>query len=431
MRIALTACLLAAAAFPALAQSVTVFEAANPASLSMGDYTAPGQGGKPMALSIGIGSGAWHGADDAPFRFWTVGDRGPNIACSDAEKTLGVKPEAICAAAPKGRVYPLPAYTPSIYAIDLDPATKSFTLAQTIPVKTRDGKLTSGLLNPLTVASTEDALDGQGKPLTHDPNGIDIEGIVRLKDGSFILGDENGPSMIEVAADGRIMRRHVPAGTEKDYAAAGYDTVGSLPALLTRRATNRGIESMALSPDGAFVYFIMQNPLQNPDAKAYSGAVNSRLYKLDAATKKIVGEYTYAMDPVATYPGEKSPANSTVRISELTAIGTDRLVVLERTEVTTRLYEVTLTDAANIWGSKWDDAATTPSLELTSAETGAVQLLAKTLRLDTSKVPEAPVKLEGVALAGDGRLMIINDNDFGIDGARTQVLLIDGTGIRR
>ena len=44
--------------------------------------------------------------------------------------------------------------------------------------------------------------------------------------------------------------------------------------------------------------------------------------------------------------------------------------------------------------------------------------------------PEAPVKLEGMALAGDGRLMLINDDDFGIDGATTKILLIDGTGIR-
>lgn len=304
-------------------------------------------------------------------------------------------------------------------------------MAQTLPVKTRTGKLTTGLLNPLTVASTEDAMDGAGKRLPHDPNGIDIEGIVRLKDGSFILGDENGPSMIEVAADGRITRRHVPAGTERDYAAADYETIGSLPAILATRATNRGIESMAMSPDEKFVYFILQNPLQNPDAKAYGAAVNARLYKLDRASMKILGEYVYAMDPVATYPGEKSSANSTVRISELSAIGTDRLIVLERTEVTTRLYEVALSDAANIYGGAWDNPATSPSLEQTSAETGAVRLLAKTLRFDTAQYPEVPVKIEGVALAGDGRLMIVNDSDFGIEGAMTKVLLIDGTGIIR
>lgn len=431
MRYVLTACLLTAVALPAVAQTITVFEDADPAAQSMGSYKAAGDGAKELRLSVGIGSGAWHGPDDGQFRFWMVGDRGPNIACSDAEKILGVKADVICAAAPKGRVYPRPDYAPSIYAVDLDPATKTFKVAQTIPVKTRTGKLATGLLNPLTVASTEQAMDGAGKPLPHDPNGIDLEGIVRLKDGSFILGDENGPSMIEVGADGRITRRHVPAGTEKDYAAADYETVGSLPAILATRATNRGIESMAMSPDQSFLYFILQNPLQNPDAKAYSAAVNTRLYKLDRASMKIVGEYVYAMDPVATYPGEKSSANSTVRISELSAIGTDRLIVLERTEATTRLYEVALSDAANIYGSKWDSPATSPSLEQTSAETGAVPLLAKTLRFDTARHPEVPVKIEGISLAGDGRLMIVNDSDFGIEGGTTKVLLIDGTGIRR
>jgi hypothetical protein len=35
-----------------------------------------------------------------------------------------------------------------------------------------------------------------------------------------------------------------------------------------------------------------------------------------------------------------------------------------------------------------------------------------------------------MALAGDGRLMLINDDDFGIDSGTTKILLVDGTGIK-
>ncbi|MFY7807544.1 MAG: esterase-like activity of phytase family protein [Fimbriimonadaceae bacterium] len=407
---------------------ITVFTSTD-AGLKDAPYTLK-TSQKEMPLTIGIGSGAFRRAGDAPFRFYTVSDRGPNIACGDLEG-YGANKEELCKEAPKnGRVYPRPAYSPSIYQVELDPATKTFKLVSVTPAKTKSGKPASGLLNPLTVASTEIPLDGTGAKLSQDANGVDMEGIAVLKDGTMWIGDENGPSLMQLDAEGRIQRRFVPTGTEKDFAAADYETIGSLPALLTKRSLNRGIESLGLSPDEAAVYFLMQNPLANPDAKTYQGAVNARLYKLDRVSGKLLGEWVYPMDPVATYPGEKNPNNSTVRISEMMVLSGDRVVVLERTEKTTRLYEVALTADGNILGSAWDDVATTPSLEATPADNPAAKALKKTIRFDSAAYPEVPVKLEGMALAGDGRLMLINDDDFGIDGGTTKILLVDGTGIK-
>jgi hypothetical protein len=407
---------------------ITIFTSTD-AGLKDGPYTLK-TSQKEMTLTIGIGSGAFRRAGDAPFRFYTVSDRGPNIACADLEG-YGANKEELCKEAPKnGRVYPRPAYSPSIYQVELDPATKTFKLVSVTPARTKSGKPTSGLLNPLTVASTETPLDGTGAKLSQDPNGIDMEGIAVLKDGSLWISDENGPSLMQLDTEGRIQRRFVPTGTEKDFAAADYETVGSLPALLTKRSLNRGIESLGLSPDEAALYFLMQNPLANPDAKTYQGAVNSRLYKLDRVSGKLLGEWVYPMDPIATYPGEKNPNNSTVRISEMMVLSGDRVIVLERTEKTTRLYEVALTADGNILGSAWDDVATTPSLEATPADNPTTKALKKTIRFDSAAYPEVPVKLEGMALAGDGRLMLMNDDDFGIDGGTTKILLIDGTGIK-
>ena len=107
----------------------------------------------------------------------------------------------------------------------------------------------SGLLNPLKTAATDTGLDGHGKPLPYDVNGIDAEGLVRLSDGTFWVGEENGPSIAHFAADGRMIVRHVPKGTEGEFAGAHYDVKGTLPAILTKRAINRGIETMAVSPD--------------------------------------------------------------------------------------------------------------------------------------------------------------------------------------
>jgi hypothetical protein len=225
--------------------------------------------------------------------------------------------------------------------------------------------------------------------------------------------------------------RHVPQGTEGEYKGARYDVKGTLPAILTRRATNRGIESAAISPDERFLYFIMQNPLANPNAAAYRAAKNTRLFKIDRKSMKIVGQYVYTLDDPMTFKRDPSKRQNDPRISEMMAIGLDRLVVLERTEQTTKLYEISLAGATDIAGGKWDDAATKPSLEQTDLAAAGIKPVAKTLRLDTSNFPDIVGKTEGIALLGDGALAIINDDDFGILGGRTQIVVLRGTGISR
>ena len=59
------------------------------------------------------------------------------------------------------------------------------------------------------------------------------------------------------------------------------------------------------------------------------------------------------------------------------------------------------------------------------------QPLPKTLRLDTANFPDIVGKTEGMALLGDGSLVIINDDDYGIAGGRTQIVVLRGTGIVR
>jgi hypothetical protein len=395
--------------------------------LRIGPFTF--EGGKTLNLTVGIGSGAWRGPNDPPNVIWTVGDRGPNIACSEMKGIAGIE-FAPCKGVRNGRVYPTPSYAPSIYRVMLlDDG--SFRVTDVITLKDRDGRPLSGMLNPLKTAATENAMDGSGKPLPQDVNGIDVEGIVRLADGSFWIGDENGPSIAHIAADGRLLTRYVPQGTEGEYAGAKYDVKGTLPAILAKRAINRGIESMAVSPDERFLYFIMQNPLANPDVKTYQQARNTRLFKIERASMKVVGEYVYALDDPGSFRRDPSKRQNDPRISELMAIGLDRLIVLERTEQTTKLYEVDLADATNIVGTRWDDLATAPSLEQTELGSAGIKPLPKTLRLDTANTPDIVGKTEGTALLGDGSLLIINDDDFGISGGRTQIVVLRGTGIAR
>jgi hypothetical protein len=386
-------------------------------------------GGKTMNLTVGIGSAAFRRPNDPPNTVWTMSDRGANIACGDAKKILGVAFPA-CKDVKSGRIYPTPIYAPSLYRVLLlDNGT--FRVTDVITLKDRDGHPMSGLLNPLKTAQTDTGLDGQGRKLPYDLNGIDAEGLVRLSDGTFWVGEENAPSLVHFAADGRMIERHVPKGTEEEFAGAYYDVKGTLPLILTKRFANRGIEGLAISPDEQFLYFIMQNPLANPDAAAYRAAKNTRLFKIERATMTLVGEYVYTLDDPMTFRRDPSNKQSDPRISELMGIGLDRLVVDERTDETTKLYEIDLAGATNILGSSWDDLSTRPTLEQTKLAAADIKPVSKTLRFDSADFPEMVGKTEGMALLGDGSLLLINDDDFGIEGGHTQIVVVSGTGIQR
>ncbi len=414
-----------AGATAAQAMDIQVLSSGDPLN-TWRTVTYPGE--KQAQYTVGIGSGAYRSPGDPADTIYTLSDRGPNFTCKAAKKIMGPESQALCKDIKGARFYPTPDYSPSIYRLELDRKTGTFAIKDVISLKTRSGKSITGLLNPQTAAKTDKAIDVAGKPLAYDPNTVDAEGLVKLADGSFWIGEEMGPSIAHVAPDGRIVKRLVPADAADDYKDADTEIVASLPAILSKRQGNRGIESMAVSPDEHYLYFILQNPLANPDAKAYAKAKNARLFKLERDTGKLVGEYVYQLDDPQSFTLDPSDKQNAPRISELSALGPDRLLVLERTDGTTKLHEVTLDGASNILGSKWDDVATSPALE---EENDAGKLgitpVKKTLRFDTGRdLKDAPTKLEGIALLGDGALALINDNDFGITGEETRIVIVKG-----
>ncbi|MCC9624567.1 esterase-like activity of phytase family protein [Thalassospira sp. MA62] len=382
-------------------------------------------GGKARDLTIGLGSGAYRRPGDPGNMFYAISDRGPNFVCRDVETVLGVSEEQVCKGK-KVRVYPTPDYSPSIYTIFLNDD-GSFDIKDVITLKDQNGVPLTGLTNKLTVAKTEQPVDAYGHILDQSVSAIDAEGLIRLSDGTYWIGEENGPSILHAEADGTVIERIVPAGSEKDFKDAAYKVVGGLPAILVKRQTNRGIESMAVSPDESKLYFMVQNPLANPNADAYKAAKNTRLYVFDRANEQLTGEYIYQLDDPQTFRNDPSDKQNAPRISEVLALGSDRLLVLERTNKTTKLHEVKLDGATNILATLWDDMSTSPSLEQQN-DLAPINITAvsKTLRFDSADYPQAPNKLEGLAIMGDGALAMINDNDFGIKGDPTKVILIEG-----
>lgn len=319
----------------------------------------------------------------------------------------------------------MPYFTPAIYKFRL--AGGRAELVERITIKGRDGRDITGISNPLVTTDTEGAYDAMGKKLPLDPSGLDTEGLVKMPDGTFWAAEEYAPSMVHIARDGRIIARYVPKGIEKDLKNADYKVIGSLPSILMKRKLNRGMESMAVDPAGRYVYAALQSPLCNPDAAAYKAGRLIRIIKMSAGDGRIIGEYVYQMDEPSAFVKDnegKKVVQSAVKVSEMAGLGRDRLLVLERVSKTTKFYEIDLTHAQNILGSKYDSRATSPSLEqYKTAADAKITPVKKTLVFNTDDHPGFMAKIEGIALLGKNRVLLVNDNDFGIDGSETKMVL--------
>lgn len=372
------------------------------------------KGGKKMAMDVGVGSGAVHFKNDPENVFYTITDRGPNIKCSDAEEILGQNADAMCAGDAKSKIFPMPAFAPLIIKWELDGDKAK--LLEEIALTGTSGKPMSGLTNGLTITNTEKSYSNMGKLIDYTANGLDTEGIVKLTNGDFWISEEYGGSIARLSADGKLLERHVPKGMAKDLAGADYKVIESLPAIIAKRKLNRGIESLTVSADENTLYFAMQSPLSNPNADAYKKSRNVRIFAFDITQQKVVGEYLYLLDKPETFVkdfAKKKRKQNDIKISEMIVLADEKMLVLERISNTTKYYLIDLAKATKI-DAKFDDIATAPSLELTDPATLAP--MTKQLVFNSDNLKGLSSKTEGIAMLNDKTLLLVNDNDFGIDG---------------
>jgi hypothetical protein len=417
---------IAAAALSLLATSAlagpTVTEIKAP-DLPLPEVTYPG--GKTLKLNLGIGSAAWRDPKDPAGVIWTITDRGPNLDCIGIDKLTDLSIDKLCAGDEKAKNFTLPDFTITIAKIEISPDNTA-KLLETIPLKGKSGKPVTGLPFTSENFKLEAAYDINGKLLPGDPSGLDTETLARLPDGSFIVGEEYGSSVLEIAADGTVLKRHVPAGVETELQSADYEVVGTLPAIIAKRTLNRGIENVAVSADGATLYVLMQSPLANPDNDAYKKSAATRMWKIERASGKVLGEYVYLMDDPASFAADnkkEAQKQNAVRLSEMVALGPDKLMIIERISKTSKFYSVNLADAKPLHAA-YDDVATSPSLEQFSAaeiEAKGIKPLAKTLVLNSDDVENMPKKIEGVAVMSPTEMIVLSDSDFGIEGDETQI----------
>jgi hypothetical protein len=375
----------------------------------------------------GVGSDLWRSPSDPQGEYWMVTDRGPN----DELKVEGEN----------RRTFPVPEYTPLIFRVRVDGTTVS--VLDTIPIVGQSGRPVTGLPN---VEGHEAPYDASGETrLANNPSGLDVEGLVRTASGDFWIVEEYGPSLVHLDAGGKVLRRFVPEGSA--IQGADYPVSASLPGIFGLRTPNRGFEGLTLSPDGSTLYLAIQSPLSNPDASTATRSRVGRVLSFDIAAERVTAEYAYPMGwpkeakerktktPKADAQAAAEPKPARVakpgraekperparpdtiqtRVSGLAPVGSSGLMVLERTGEDARLYLVDLSTATNLIGSRWDDRATTPSLEATSDPSAeGLALLTRTLLADLSTIPEVPEKIEGIAILDPTTVALANDNDFDI-----------------
>lgn len=354
-------------------------------------------------LWVGLGSGAHRRHDDLPGVVTVLTDRGPNA------DYLGSK------------LFPQPGFVPTIYRLRVEH--DRYEILRTIPILDRDGNGVNGLSN----FAADVSYGPLGEVLPPDPDGFDPEAIVRLKDGSYWIGEENCPSLVHVAPGGKIIVRVVPVGVKALLSGAAYDVSEGLPAIFGKRRTNRGFESLALSHDEKSLFAIMQSPLDNPKTEARKKG-NNRMIEYSLKTETTVGEWVYVEDPGTAYAplvaggqGDAGASQGDVKVGELVTVSPHAMVAKEAVEKATKLYLVKWKDATNILGTDWDTrsaaSGAAASLEASDLVAAGITPVTKQLLFDSrTDDPELTSKIEGCAYFGAGLFLLINDNDFGILG---------------
>lgn len=378
--------------------------------------------GRRMRLTLGVGSGLALRHGDRTGTIWAIADRGPNLKIESAVARYDLAHLRELEKIDGAKLMPRPDFGPTLCELRLH--ANKISLVRQLPLIGRSGKAISGLPS-LSGHGMEPAFDLNGRELGVDPSGADTEGLVALSDGTFWIGDEFGPSLLHVGLDGEVLQRWVPKGIEKALKGADYPIKAVLPAIAARRRLNRGFEALAVSPDERWLYLIFQSPLAHPNVAAFKRARHVRVWKLELATGTMAAQFLYPLDKPKSFERDEIAGDverSDIKVSEAAAIGREQLLVLERISRTTKIYRVQLRSRDAV-PSEHLDIRTRPTLEQMSAadeNLGKMPVLTKHLVMDSDDTPELDRDVEGMVVLSPHELLLVNDNDFSVEGARTR-----------
>jgi len=242
---------------------------------------------------------------------------------------------------------------------------------------------------------------------------LDPEGIRVARDGdSVYVSDEYGPYLYEFDRHSgerlRVLRLPANLAVAKKAPTGAAEISGNTAG----RVANKGMEGLAISPDGKTLFGFVQSPLIEDGG---DGGRANRIVKVDIRTGA-TAQYVYD-----NYLVDKSKAYNS---SELLALNDHELLVLERDGK--GLGDDSKADVKRIY--KIDIAQAQDASSLSGVAALLPHAVAKTLFLDIAAALKAaglttaqiPAKLEGMTFGEDvvvdgvvkHTLYIGNDNDF-------------------
>jgi hypothetical protein len=242
---------------------------------------------------------------------------------------------------------------------------------------------------------------------------FDPEGIRVSANGRFVfISDEYGPYLYQFHRDSGERVRAISLPAKLAVAHKSAQGAVEISGNTRGRVANKGMEGLAISPDGKMLFGFVQSPLIEDGG---DGGRFNRIVAVNLETGQLA-EYAYD-----NFLADKS---KTYNSSELLALNEHELLVLERdgkglgdnsVAVVKRIYKLDLAGAMDVSG-------------LSGAAALAPHAVPKTLFLDiVSKLTQAgittdliPAKLEGMAFGDDivvdgvtrHTLYVTNDNDY-------------------
>lgn len=341
-------------------------------------------GGQQLPVSLGLGSGLSRRESDPPGLVHAVTDRGPNIFISQAVEEFGLSHLEHLREVRDAKVMPTPDIGPSIATLRV--TDDSLELVRVVTPSDAAGGRLSG--RPPDLPGREPLYDLDGNSLAPSAFGADIEAIAAMPDGSFVLADEYGPSLLFADANGAVSARWAPVGAGVAFAHGGVQVRAVLPGSALRRRPNRGLEALCASADGRWLYAGFQSALEGEPG------ASSAIWKLDAVTGQLEAAWEYPFDAPRSFrrdAARRAVDERDLKVCEFAWARDDCLVVLERIAHTTKIYLATL-------GST----------------------VSKSLLFTSDDHPEMGPDMEGMALIAPDQILLASDNDFGVEGAVTE-----------
>ena len=344
----------------------------------------------------GIGSGIIR-VPKTKNEFYMLTDRGPNFDnVNGAGKVYG-------------KIFPLENFAPAIVHVKLE--NKLIQIIKSIPIVDSNGKSVTGISNS---KDDETPYDINEKVIPYRSSGIDTEAIQLLPDGNFLISEEYGPSVLVVDPNGKVLMRYLPKGKAK--ADTPYPVKDCLPEVLKNRRSNRGLENLALAPDGKTAYAVLQSPMGDAKSSQYSGSRSVRIVRLDVTNPldmKVTGMFLVLQSSMSEYPATSKQAD--LKFSDAVMLSSTKMLLLERAAKKVKLIVADFKNATNILdlpiASSLEPEEKSESLNAINIEPAETSVVFNSVdvffQLDTDK-------LEGLAVLTPSVVALSNDNDFAL-----------------